>query len=370
VDPDQPLTWVHCSSLGEFEQGRPVIEKIRKEYPEKKILLTFFSPSGYEVRKNYGEASHIFYLPLDTKRNVRKFLDLVTIEQAFFVKYEFWYHFLSGLKSRNIPAYLISGIFRENQVFFKWYGSWYLKILHMFKHLFVQQKSSLDLLSAQGIKHASVSGDTRFDRVYEITQKVGLDDRFQTFSNDSIVIVAGSTWPADEDIITRFMNESGLSCKWIIAPHEIHEQGIKRLVGQIPGRVQLYSGLSANELGKTDVIVIDSIGLLSSLYQYASITYIGGGFGKGIHNTLEAAAFGKPVVFGPNFSKFQEAKDLESRNAAFPVSGFEEFKSTLTLLIKDSELLKKTGNSAGEYVKSMLGASTHIVDFALKSKKE
>ncbi len=368
VDPDQPMTWVHCSSLGEFEQGRPVIEKIRKEFPEKKILLTFYSPSGYEVRKNYGEASHVFYLPLDTKRNVRKFLELVTIEQAFFVKYEFWHHFLSGLKSQNIPAYLISGIFREKQVFFKWYGSWYLKILHTFEHLFVQQKSSLDLLSAHGITNASVSGDTRFDRVYEITRKVGSDERFQSFCGDSTVIVAGSTWPADEDIIIRFMNESGLSCKWIIAPHEIHEQGIKKLIGQIPGRVQRYTDLLENELENTDVLVIDSIGLLSSLFQYASITYIGGGFGNGIHNTLEAAAFGKPVIFGPNFSRFQEAIDLQSCNAAFPISGFEEFKSALTRLIADPGLLKKSGDSAGEYVKSMLGASTQIVDFALKSK--
>lgn len=370
VNPELPLTWFHCSSLGEFEQGRPVLEKIREEFPEKKILLTFYSPSGYEVRKNYAGADHIFYLPLDTKRNAGKFLNLMKIEQAFFVKYEFWYHLLSGLNSRKIPTYLISGIFRENQVFFKWYGSWYLKFLQTFKHLFVQQKSSLDLLSAHGISHASVSGDTRFDRVFEISQKVKADGRFQLFCGDSLVIVAGSTWPADEDIITRFMNETSHSCKWIIAPHEIHEQGIKRLEGEINRRVLRYSrGLSDN-LESTDVIIIDSIGLLSSLYQYANVAYIGGGFGNGIHNTLEAASFGKPVIFGPNYSRFQEALDLESLEAAFPVSGYREFESVMTRLIQDPALLKKHGDSAGEYVKSMLGASRRIVDYTLQRKAE
>ncbi len=369
VDPDIPLTWIHCSSLGEFEQGRPVIEKIHAEFPEKKILLTFYSPSGYEVRKNYEGADHIFYLPLDTKRKAEKFLDLVNIEQAFFVKYEFWFHLLNGLKSRGIPSYLISGTFRKNQVFFRWYGSWYLRILDSFKHLFVQQKSSLDLLSAHGIHHASVSGDTRFDRVYEISRQVKTDKRFHLFCGDSMVIIAGSTWPPDEDIISRYINESSRPCKWIIAPHEIHEQGIKRLAGEINGRVRLYSEGLNEGLEDTDVIIIDTIGLLSSLYQYANIAYIGGGFGNGIHNTLEAAAFSKPVVFGPNYSRFQEAKDLKSRNAGFPVSGFGEFMSVINGLLDDSTLLEKTGNSSGEYVKSMLGASKQIVDFALKRKE-
>ncbi len=370
VDAAEPLTWFHCSSLGEFEQGRPVIEKIRSENPGEKILLTFYSPSGYEVRKDYPGADHVFYLPLDTRRNASRMLELLNIKQAFFVKYEFWYHYLSCMYKRKIPVYLISGIFREKQAFFRWYGSWYRRILGYFDHLFVQQESSLDLLGSAGIRNASVSGDTRFDRVHDIALKVTADECFLSFRGDSRLIVAGSTWPADEDLLARYINESDHSCKWIIAPHEIHESGISRLEQQVRGKIQRYSALKNDQLAGTDMIIIDTIGLLSSLYQYAHITYIGGGFGRGIHNTLEAATFGKPVVFGPNYHKFQEARDLVSRKAAFPVSGYEEFKSVADLLLDNDELLKTSGNSAGEYVKSMLGASARIVDFALKSKTE
>ncbi|HEC44442.1 MAG TPA: 3-deoxy-D-manno-octulosonic acid transferase [Bacteroides sp.] len=368
VDPASSLIWFHCSSLGEFEQGRPVIEKIRDQSPDKKILLTFYSPSGYEIRKNYEGADHVFYLPLDTRKNVKRFLDLLSIEQAYFVKYEFWYHFVAGLHDRNIPLYLISGIFRKSQVFFSWYGGWYRRILKKFDHLFVQQKTSLELLKSIGIKHSTVSGDTRFDRVYDISRKINDDERFLSFCGDSKIIVAGSTWPPDEEILLHYINESRHSCKWIIAPHEIHESEIEKLAKKIKHKTQRFTKLNVDELRETRVLIIDSIGLLSSLYQYAHITYIGGGFGKGIHNTLEAATFGNPVIFGPNYSRFQEAIDLADRKAAFPISGYEEFKSAMDGFLDDPNMLKTSGHSAETYVKSMVGASSMIVDYTLKSK--
>jgi 3-deoxy-D-manno-octulosonic-acid transferase len=367
-DIKQSMIWFHCSSLGEFEQGRPVIEQIRREFPGKKILLTFYSPSGYEVRKNYDEADCITYLPLDTRHNAEKFLNLFQIEKAYFVKYEFWYHFLAGLHKRRIPVYLVSGIFRKNQAFFKWYGSWYRKMLQRFDHLFVQQSSSLSLLKEYGINNASVSGDTRFDRVYEIVRKVIPDERFKVFCRDYPVIVSGSTWPRDEEVIIRYINESGRTCKWFIVPHEIHESGISRIMEQVRKNSARYTEISGADLENTDVLVIDAIGLLSSLYRLASIAYIGGGFGKGIHNTLEAAAFGKPVLFGPNYHKFQEAKDLVLRDAAIPIAGFKDFKTAIDRFLDDPGLLKKTGESSGTYVKSMLGASSLIVDYTLKTK--
>ena len=367
VDPSEPVIWFHCSSLGEFEQGRPVIELIRRERPDKKILLTFYSPSGYEIRKDYPGADHIFYLPLDTRKNVKRFLDLITIEQAFFVKYEFWYHFLSTMHHNKIPVYLISGIFRKNQVFFKWYGSWYRKILEKFNHLFLQQKSSLELLGSIGIKHASVSGDTRFDRVFEIAQDVGSNERFSTFCKNSSCVIAGSTWPADEEILCRYINESGSSVKWILVPHEIHPSHIQQLKNSLTKKTLIYSESGENDNPDAEVLIIDTIGLLSSLYQYGKLAYIGGGFGKGIHNTLEAATFGLPVIFGPRFNKFTEAKELVQAGAAFPVHDYAELKEILNRLFKDPEMLKTSGKIARDYVSSKLGASRLIVNSTLKS---
>jgi 3-deoxy-D-manno-octulosonic-acid transferase len=308
------------------------------------------------------------YLPLDTRKNANRFLDLLKITQAYFVKYEFWHYFLRGLYARRIPVYLISGIFRKKQVFFRWYGGWFRKMLKMFDHLFVQQESSLRLLASIGIENASVSGDTRFDRVFDIARRVAPDDRFLSFSGNSQVIVAGSTWPADEDLLVRYINNSGQNCKWIIAPHEIHESGICGLEGQIKIKTRRYTALPDDNLEDTRVIIIDTIGLLSSLYRYAHIAYIGGGFGKGIHNTLEAATFGKPVLFGPNYNKFQEAKDLVELRAAFPVSSYPELKSSLDYLLNDPQALKESGIAAEDYVKSMTGASSRIIDFTMKEK--
>jgi 3-deoxy-D-manno-octulosonic-acid transferase len=368
VDPGVPVIWFHCSSLGEFEQGRPVIEKIRKEFPGKKILLTFFSPSGYDIRKNYPGADYVFYLPLDTRKNAKRFLELIRVERAYFIKYEFWYHFLAELHAGGISVCLISGIFRQNQVFFRRYGGWYRRILGSFDHLFVQQESSLDLLASAGIRNVSVSGDTRFDRVWEIARGIRPDPRFQSFAGKNPVVVAGSTWPADEELLARYINESGRDVRWIIAPHEIHESGIGRLEGLVRLPSRRYTRLGEEDPGNARLLIIDTVGLLSSLYQYASITYIGGGFGKGIHNTLEAAAFGKPMIFGPRYTKFQEAVDLAGRNAAFPVSNYGELRSAIDRLLEDPGMLKTSGESAETYVKSMLGASSRIVDFTLKSQ--
>jgi 3-deoxy-D-manno-octulosonic-acid transferase len=370
MNPELPVLWFHCSSLGEFEQGRPVIEKIRREMPGKRILLTFFSPSGYEVRKQYTGADYIFYLPLDTAGNARRFLDLVPVEQAFFIKYEFWYHFLSGLKERKIPVCLVSGIFRQKQVFFRWYGGWFRGILKGFDHLFVQQESSLQLLGSIGISRASVSGDTRFDRVWDISKGIAGDERFLRFAGRLPVIVAGSTWPGDEEILAKYINESGQTCRWIIAPHEIHENGIGRLEGMLRVPSLRYTELGDELPEGLQLIIVNTIGILSSLYRYASIAYIGGGFGKGIHNTLEAATFGKPVLFGPRYRKFQEAVDLKERGAAFPVSSYEELRSILDGLLNEPARLKSSGQAAEAYVKSMLGASSRIVDYALKRMKE
>jgi 3-deoxy-D-manno-octulosonic-acid transferase len=270
------------------------------------------------------------------------------------------------MSRRSIPVYLISGIFRKNQVFFRWYGSWYLQMLHSFEHLFVQQESSLELLEYHGIHHASVSGDTRFDRVYQIAMKAGPAEPFQSFCGQSQVAVAGSTWPGDEDLIVRYINEQNRPLKWLIAPHEINESRIERLIRQISVRTQRYSSLVAAEVNDTEVIIIDTIGLLSSLYQYGHLAFIGGGFGKNIHNTLEAAVFGIPVLFGPQYRQFQEAVDLVGLTAAFPVSGYGEFKSALDRLLNDQELLVKSGMAAGEYVKSKLGATATILRQSMK----
>ena len=365
VDPDLPLTWFHCSSLGEFEQGRPIMEGIRERDPGRKILLTFYSPSGYEIRKDYPGADFIFYLPLDTARNAKIFFSLLNIRQAYFIKYEFWYHLLGGLKARKIPAYLVSGIFRKEQVFFRSRGKWFRKILDCFEHLFVQQPSSLELLAGIGIQNVTLAGDTRFDRVGAIVKGVEKDPRFVEFSGAHPTVVAGSTWPPDEDILVRFINQTDRQLKWIIAPHEIHESGISRLAGQLQKKVQRYTSLAEKELSQTEVIIVDTIGILSSLYQYGQVAYIGGGFGKGIHNTLEAATFGLPVIFGPKYQKFQEAVDLVAEGAAFPIDDFTDFESVISGLLDDPQQLSRAGASANALVLANLGATEKILDLSL-----
>jgi 3-deoxy-D-manno-octulosonic-acid transferase len=362
LKPNEKRIWVHAASLGEFEQGRPIIEKIKSQYPEYKILVTFFSPSGYEVRKNYNGADYIYYLPADTLRNAKRFINLVKPEKVFFIKYEFWYNYLNTLKKQDIPVYLCSAIFRNNQLFFKWYGGWYRKILHMFSHLFVQTQESKELLSSIRFTNVTITGDTRFDRVYDIALKAKEIPEVAAFVGVSQCLIAGSTWEPDEDLLSGYINASDLPLKYIIAPHEIHASHIERLEKSIHKKVIRYSTWKNNTTSEYDVLIIDNIGMLSSLYRYGQVSYIGGGFGKGIHNTLEAATFGLPIIFGPNYLKFQEAKDLIATGGAFSISTQNELNVKLDELFKDPIALCRAQRTAADYVKNNIGATEKILD--------
>jgi 3-deoxy-D-manno-octulosonic-acid transferase len=365
IDPASDHIWFHCSSLGEFEQGRPVMEKIRGIMPGKKILLTFFSPSGYEIRKNYPGADYIFYLPLDTRRNAARFLDIIKPEITFFIKYEFWFHYLSQLKKMETKVYLISGIFRSRQVFFKFYGRWFRRILRSFTHLFVQDEESAGLLKTIGFGNVTICGDTRFDRVYAIARKAADFPLIRLFCSGKITLIAGSTWPSDEEIIVRFINENKLPVRFIIAPHEIHERGIRQLLESVKVKTARYSSFSESAVNGTDVLIIDTIGILSSVYQYGSIAYIGGGFGKGIHNILEAATFGLPVIFGPNYKKFREANDLIRQNGVFSIEKYYDLYKILNALLTDKQLLNAAGEITKNYIRGNLGATDIITKFVL-----
>ncbi|MFO8021760.1 MAG: glycosyltransferase N-terminal domain-containing protein, partial [Perlabentimonas sp.] len=303
ISGDDKIAWFHCASLGEFEQGRTLMENYRKRNPEHKILITFFSPSGYRVRKNYRGADYVFYLPLDTKRNAKRFIATVKPKVVFFVKYEFWYHFLNELKSAGVPTYLVSAIFRPNQVFFKWYGGWNRRMLACFTHIFLQNDTSKKLLAGIGFKNTTVAGDTRFDRVFATAQSTKEIPLIKEFCGDSTIIVAGSTWPKDEELLIEFINTTTFPVKMIVAPHEISCQHVNNLCTAINHPVVRYTDSDPKNLQESKVLVLDTIGLLASAYQYGHIAYVGGGFGAGIHNTLEPATFGIPVVFGPNYKK-------------------------------------------------------------------
>ncbi|MBN2349403.1 MAG: 3-deoxy-D-manno-octulosonic acid transferase [Bacteroidales bacterium] len=355
------IIWFHAASLGEFEQGRPLIEKIKTQKPHYKILLTFFSPSGYEIRKNYAFADYIFYLPLDTGFNARKFLKLVNPKIVVFIKYEFWFHFLKQIHMRKIPLYLISSNFRNNQVFFKNYGYWYRNLLKWFTHIFVQNKRSLELLKNIGIHQVTVSGDTRFDRVLEAAQKTKTIELVDQFTSGQKTLVCGSTWPADEELLAQFINTYNLPLKFIIAPHEIDAPHIQKLSKRIHKNVGRYSELSVKNAKEVDVLIIDNIGMLASLYKYADIAYIGGGFGAGIHNILEAAAYKTPVVFGPNYNKFQEAVDLIFLGGAFSIFNFDGLNLTFNNLLGNEDSRHIAGNIAGNYVIESKGATEKIM---------
>ena len=370
------VVWVHAASLGEFEQGRPLIEKIRRENPEYKILLTFFSPSGYEVRKNYVGADVIAYLPLDTPRNARRFVELVKPEKVVFVKYEFWLNYLAELRFRGIETYIISAIFRPNQVFFKWYGGIFREGLKAFKMLFVQNEESKELLKGIGVENVMVAGDTRFDRVADIAAGAKKLEIVERFVNSQLpVLVVGSSWGPDEDLLTRYINERAGRMKMIIAPHEVREERIKELTSKLTCKYALYTQIADNRLQITDksqlslqtpnpsfltdydVLVVNTIGVLSSVYQYGQVAYIGGGFGVGIHNTLEAAAWGMPVVFGPNYHKFQEAKELIECGAGQSIKNYEECARALDEFFLHNA---KPANAAKEYVVKNTGATKLI----------
>ncbi len=354
--------WFHCSSLGEFEQGRPVIEEYKKHNPNAFIVLTFFSPSGYEIRKNYENADLILYLPLDIKKNVNKFLDLIKPKFAVFVKYEFWYNYLHQLWLRNIPLFLISANFREDQWFFKSYGRSFRKMLGYFSHIFVQNEQSLKILKRHSIENVTIAGDTRVDRVYQISNEVKENSVIEKFKNQKILLVAGSSWKKDEEILIKYINESGNNLKWIIAPHEIKKENILRIQKSITRPSVKYSTFKEKQDSNAEVLIIDNIGMLSSLYKYGDIAYIGGGFGKGIHNILEPATFGIPVIFGPNYKKFHEACELRKQGGAIPVSNFSDLEKTLNELVNNDEVRQKAANISKQYIKNNLGSAQLIVD--------
>ena len=354
--------WFHCSSLGEFEQGRPIIEEIKKQYPNYKIALTFFSPSGYEIRKNYDLADVVCYLPLDTKQNAKDFLEIVNPEKAFFVKYEFWYFFISELHERKIPLYIVSAIFRRKQQFFKnsFWGKWYRKMLFEVEHIFVQNEGSGDLLKSIGLSNYSISGDTRFDRVAAIAKSSKDIPIVEEFRGDSVLLIAGSTWKPDEELLAEFINES-VGIKFIIAPHEVSVANINRIQHLLKKSSLLFSKAGFSDIKNFDVLIIDSVGLLSSIYRYGKIAYIGGGFGVGIHNILEASTFGLPVIFGPNYKKFKEAVDLAFEGGAFPISNYKDLRLIFNKLINEEEMLKKASGICENYVAKNVGSTKLII---------
>lgn len=360
VEEDARYVWFHASSLGEFEQGRPIMERMRQEHPEFKILLTFFSPSGYEVRKNYEGADIICYLPLDTYFNARKFLNLVHPEIAFFIKYEFWWNYLHILKRRNVPVYSVSSIFREGQVFFRWYGRTYSNVLKCFTRFFVQNDISRQLLSRLGITNVDVTGDTRFDRVLSIKRQAKQLPVVEAFKQDYKVFVAGSSWPPDEDIFIRYFNEHK-DWKLIIAPHVIGEDHLQQIMSKLERKTLRYTEATEATAREADCLIIDCFGLLSSIYGYGETAYVGGGFGVGIHNVLEAAVWNVPVLFGPNNKRFQEAQDLLASGGGHQIDGYEDFASLMDAYLSDDEKRKADGCKAGNYVKSKAGATDMIL---------
>ncbi len=364
LPPDGQKIWIHCASVGEFEQGRPLIEDIKANYPQYKIIVTFFSPSGYTLRKDYPQADGVFYLPYDTRRNAKRFVQQVNPEKIYFIKYEFWRNYLRVIKKRSIPFYLVSANFRPNQAFFKWYGGWYRKLLTAFTHLFVQNQTSKDLLGKIGFNNVTVTGDTRFDRVCRIVDHARLLPEIERFVQGQPCVVAGSTWPADEKLLVEYINSEKRLIKWIIAPHEMHESQFKALEESVKLKSVRYSQIDQVMPDDYQLLIIDNIGMLSSLYRYGAIAYIGGGFGKGIHNTLEAAAYGIPVLFGPAYKKFQEAVDLVAIGAAFPIKNDQELYQQMNLLLTDPVLRSKAGDAAGEFVASGRGATQKVLQLS------
>jgi 3-deoxy-D-manno-octulosonic-acid transferase len=357
------VAWFHASSLGEFEQGRPIIEALRKKKPEYTILLTFFSPSGYEIRKNYTGADFVYHLPLDTRRNAKQFLQIANPELVIFIKYEFWYHFLTQTKIRKAKLILVSAIFRSEQLFFKWYGSWYKKMLKNFDHIFVQDANSFDLMLEISMEHIRIAGDTRFDRVAQIASEAKKNELTERFTSGRFTYIFGSTWEKDEDIIIEYINNCKLDVCYIIAPHEINPFRIKNLAARIQKRVVFYSEAENGNLSDARVLIIDNIGMLARLYRYGQVAYIGGGFGKGIHNILEAAVYGVPVIFGPNYRKFREATDLLREGGAFTIGSYAEAKEILDALREKKEVLQKASESTLAFISKNRGATETILNY-------
>lgn len=362
IHEEDKIIWFHCASLGEFEQGRPLIETIKKSYPGYKILLTFFSPSGYEVRKDYPLADYVFYLPSDTRRNARKFVQIVRPRLVFFIKYEFWFNYMNELYIRKVPYFMVSVIFRPSQHFFRFWGTWFRRQLRKITYLFVQDERSLELLDRYKLYHADMIGDTRFDRVAELAETSKDFPLVREFAQNGNVMVAGSTWPADEEKLAGLMGKVE-DLKLVIAPHQVGEEHI----GQLKKRfeefgVMIYSEAGQNNIKGARVLIIDGIGFLSYLYRYATFVYIGGGFGAGIHNLLEAATYGKTVIFGPHHEKFREAGDLIDNGGGFVIRNTDELITVTRSLMIDKEHLKKSSAVAGAYVKEHTGATQKVLD--------
>lgn len=354
--------WFHCASLGEFEQGRPILEKLRSIYTDYQIVLTFFSPSGYEVRKNYPFTDVVTYLPLDSRSNAKKFLDIVQPEMAIFIKYEFWPNILTELEKRNIETILVSANFRPDQSFFKWYGSWMRKSLKTFNHFFVQNKRSKNLLEKIGFNNVTISGDTRFDRVFEISEKDNSLADIANFTKNHYTLVVGSTWQKDEELVVNYINfHASENEKFIIAPHNIIQEDIEKLKKSIHKKVAIYSSLDKDQNGQ--VLIIDSIGILTKIYSYANVAYIGGGFQNGIHNILEPATFGIPLIIGPKYSKFAEAVELVGLGACEVVHNKEDLNKFLQLMFQDKTKRLKTGKIAQNYILNNIGATKQIVNY-------
>lgn len=365
---NERLIWFHAASLGEFEQGRPVMEALKKEEPETRILLTFFSPSGYEIRKNYSGADYILYLPSDTPRNARRFIKQIRPDAAIFIKYEFWYNYLHELYRHQIPVYLISAIFRKEQPFFKGWGKLHRRMLGFFQEMFVQDEESVRLLKSIGIENVRLTGDTRFDRVKQIADTAREIEKVKLFCNGRPTVVCGSTWPPDEDILFEYIDAYSGDYKWILAPHETGTGHIKNILEKCKKKIVRYTDEQA-DFAQADVLIIDCIGLLSSIYRYGKIAYIGGGFGVGIHNTLEAAVYGIPVIFGPKYQKFQEAVALIQEGGAFSIRSGQELKGLLDSLTGNPVLPETAGKKALKYVESQLGA-TEIIKEEIRLKQK
>ncbi|MCD8291982.1 MAG: 3-deoxy-D-manno-octulosonic acid transferase [Prevotella sp.] len=360
VDPKARYVWFHASSLGEFEQGRPIMERLRVEHPEYKILLTFFSPSGYEVRKNYDGADIICYLPLDTYYWARKFLNMIHIEVAFFIKYEFWWNYLRILQQRNIPVYSVSSIFRPKQIFFRWYGHDYGRVLKCFTRFFVQNEISKQLLATVGIENVEITGDTRFDRVLQIKKQSRKLPIVDAFKQNSKVFIAGSSWLPDEEIFIRYFNEHK-EWKLIIAPHLIGNDRVQQITSLLQCDAVRYTEATMENVKGVRCLIVDCFGLLSSIYGYGDVTYIGGGFGVGIHNVLEAAVWGVPVIFGPNNQRFQEALDLLASGGGHQIDRYDDFERLLDAYSADDNLRKADGEKSANYVNSKAGATDRIL---------
>ncbi len=360
VDPDAKYVWFHAASLGEFEQGRPLMEQLRREHPEYKILLTFFSPSGYEVRKNYEGADIICYLPLDTVTNARRFLRTIHPVMAFFIKYEFWYNYLHILKHRGIPVYSVSSIFRPGQIFFRWYGRQYAHVLKCFTRFYVQNEVSKQLLAKIGVTDVQIVGDTRFDRVLQIKSAAKQLPVVESFVGDCPCFVAGSSWQPDEDIFIPFFNTHS-DWKLIIAPHVISNDHLQQIISKLKGKTVCYTQATEENVRDAQALIIDCFGLLSSIYRYADVTYVGGGFGVGIHNTLEAAVWDVPVIFGPNNQRFQEAQGLKACGGGKEIKDAADFQCVMQDFQHAPQTIKEAGEKSGAFVKQMTGATQKIL---------